>query len=397
MSSRNRSRVLVIALGTAPAALAVALVLVIAASSPGRPLAPAAGRSAGGAASGNTAVDPGTTLPGDPAPAFTLTDQYRTPVTLSRFRGHAVVLAFVDARCTTVCPLTTASMTEALTLLGPAGQAVQLLGVDANPDATRVADVRAYSAAHQMMHSWDFLTGTRRQLTAVWRAYHVYVAASHANIDHEPAVYLIDPQGRERTLYLTQMAYATIPQQAQLIADGLSRIIPGHPVPRRVASLGSGHAIGPGVSATLPVTGGSRDARQVALGPGHPHVLVFLASWLSEVSDVPRQLQALDRYQREALLHGWPTVVAIDEVPAEPTRDALGRLLRQAGPLSYPVVADTSGRVADGYRVQDLPWIELTTSSGHIHDRHDGWLSTRSLARAGRPHRQLRPEPFRAH
>jgi len=110
-----------------------------------------------------------------------------------------------------------------------------------------VADVRAYSAAHQMMHSWDFLTGTRRQLTAVWRAYHVYVAASRANIDHEPAIYLIDPQGRERTLY-------------------------------------------------LPVTGGSRDARRVALGPGHPHVLVFLASWLSEVSDVPRQLQALERY-----------------------------------------------------------------------------------------------------
>ena len=44
MSSRNRSRVLVIALGTAPVALAVALVLVIAASSPGRPLAPG-GRS----------------------------------------------------------------------------------------------------------------------------------------------------------------------------------------------------------------------------------------------------------------------------------------------------------------------------------------------------------------
>ena len=233
-----------------------------------------------------------------------------------------------------------------------------------------------------MMHSWDFLTGTHRQLTAVWRAYHVYVAASHGNIDHEPAIYLIDPQGRERTLYLTQMAYATIPQQAQLIADGLSRIIPGRPSPRRVASIGSGHAIGPGASTSLPVTGGSRDARQVALGPGHPHVLVFMASWLSEVSDVPRQLQALERYQHEALSRGLPTVVGIDEIPAEPARDALARLLHQTGRLSYPVVADTSGRVADGYRVRDLPWIEFTSPSGHILDRHDGWLSTGSLARA---------------
>ena len=133
MSSRSRSRILIIALGTAPVALAVALVLVIAASSSSRSLGRPAGQSADGAASGNTAVDPGTTLPGDPAPNFMLTDQYRTPVTLSRFRGHAVVLAFVDARCTTVCPLTTASMTEALALLGPAGHTVQLLGVERQP------------------------------------------------------------------------------------------------------------------------------------------------------------------------------------------------------------------------------------------------------------------------
>jgi cytochrome oxidase Cu insertion factor (SCO1/SenC/PrrC family) len=70
------------------------------------------------------------------------------------------MLAFVEARCTTVCPLTTVSMSEAVTLLGAAAaRHVQMLGVDANPDATRVADVRAYSAAHQMMRSWDFLTG----------------------------------------------------------------------------------------------------------------------------------------------------------------------------------------------------------------------------------------------
>ena len=52
----------------------------------------------------------------------------------------------------------------------------------------------------------------------------MYVAASHGNIDHEPAVYLIDAQGRERTLYLTQMAYASVAQQAELMASGLSRL-----------------------------------------------------------------------------------------------------------------------------------------------------------------------------
>ena len=312
-------------------------------------------------------------------------------MSLSQFRGQAVVLAFVDARCTTVCPLTTASMTEAVSLLGAAADRhVQLLGVDANPDATRVADVRAYSAAHQMMRSWDFLTGSGRQLAAVWRAYHVYVAASHGSIDHEPAVYLIDAQGRERTLYLTQMAYATVGQQAQLLADGLSRILPGHPVPRHAADLPSAPNIGPRTHARLPVIGGSRTT-PAEIGPGRPHLVVFVASWLSEVCDLRRRLQVLDAYQREAARNGWPAVLAIDETAAETTLHALAPLLARTRPLSYPVAADTSGRVADGYGVQDLPWIEVTSSRGHIVYRHDGWLTVAGLARAAA--RAAQPTP----
>jgi len=32
--------------------------------------------------------------------------------------------------------------------------------VDANPAATSVSDVMAYSRAHGMVNQWDFLTGT---------------------------------------------------------------------------------------------------------------------------------------------------------------------------------------------------------------------------------------------
>ena len=45
-------------------------------------------------------------------------------------------------------PLTTQSMPEVKQLLGPAGDKVQLLGIDANPDATSVADVLSYWRAH---------------------------------------------------------------------------------------------------------------------------------------------------------------------------------------------------------------------------------------------------------
>jgi cytochrome oxidase Cu insertion factor (SCO1/SenC/PrrC family) len=368
-----------------PVLLAAGLVAVIM-SLHGSRAAPSAGSPApAGQASSNPDVDPGTSLPGTPAPAFALTDQFGKTVTLRQFRGKAVVLAFVDSRCTTVCPLTTWSMTQAVAMLGPAAaRNVQLLGIDANPDAIRVADVRAYSQAHEMMSSWDFLTGSPGQLAAVWRAYHVYVAASHGNIDHEPAIYLIDPSGRERTLYLTQMAYAGVTQQAELLANGLSRLLPGHPVPRGGVPMTLAKSIGPGTTTSLPVIGGERGAGQVLLGRGRAHVVVFLASWVSEVSDLPAELRVLAAYQREALRHGWPTVVVIDESQTETTPGAMAADLARAGggALGYPVAADTGGRLADGYGVQDLPWIEVTSPGGQILYRHDGWLPAAALARA---------------
>src|SRR6266705_2760845 len=110
------------------AAVAVAVVVVrAAAGGPGTAGRRAAPDATSRAALANPGLDPGTPLLGRPAPGFELTDQ---------FRGQVVLLAFVDSRCTTICPLTTVSMTEAVRLLGPgAAGRVQLLGVDANPDA----------------------------------------------------------------------------------------------------------------------------------------------------------------------------------------------------------------------------------------------------------------------
>src|SRR5260370_39217116 len=76
----------------------------------------------------NSNVDPGTSLPVVPAPSFALTNQFGADISLRQFRGKAVVLAFVDARCTSICPLTTLSMTEAIGMLGrAAARDVQLL------------------------------------------------------------------------------------------------------------------------------------------------------------------------------------------------------------------------------------------------------------------------------
>jgi len=82
---------------------------------------------------------------------------------------------------------------------------------------------------------------------------------------------------------------------------------------------------------------------------------------------------------------GLPPLTAIDEAVTEPSPDSAAAFLRQLGvPLDYPVALDTTGRIADGYGVQDQPWFVLTTASGKIAWHHDGWLSVSALEAAVR-------------
>ncbi|MGN6870576.1 MAG: SCO family protein, partial [Solirubrobacteraceae bacterium] len=145
-------------------------------------------KSANDTLQSNPYLDPGTQLSGL-APDFTLSDESDAPVSLHSFRGKVVILAFNDSECTTICPLTTTAMVDAKRMLGAAGRRVQLLGIDANPAATAVRDVRAYSEAHGMVHQWNFLTAPLPKLKRVWSAYHIGVAIERGQIDHTPALY----------------------------------------------------------------------------------------------------------------------------------------------------------------------------------------------------------------
>jgi cytochrome oxidase Cu insertion factor (SCO1/SenC/PrrC family) len=333
------------------------------------------------AAAANPDLDPGTSQGGRAAPDFQLVNQFGQQMSLSQFRGKVVVLAFTDSECTTVCPLTTVSMVEAKDLLGAAGDEVQLLGIDANPAATKVSDVMAYSRAHAMVNQWDFLTGSPAQLRAVWKAYYIYVAIAKGQVDHTPALYVIDQRGREEKVYLTTMAYASVGQEAQVLAQEVASLLPGHP---RLASQGSlAHITGLGPTAR--VTLAAAPSGTITIAPGHAHLLVFFASWLSETSDLKSELTALSGYARKEGPGKLPQLVGVDEAVTEPSPDSARSFLAQLGhPLGYPVALDTTGRVADGYGVQDQPWYVLTSATGKILWQHDGWLPVSAVMAAAR-------------
>jgi cytochrome oxidase Cu insertion factor (SCO1/SenC/PrrC family) len=323
----------------------------------------------------NPQLDPGARL-NAPAPDFALTDQFGKRVKLSSLRGKVVVLSFNDPECTTICPLTTTALLHAKTLLGPAASRVALIGVGANPQATEVKWVRAYSRAHGMLHKWSFLTGSLRELKRVWRAYFIEAAVENGSIDHTPATFLIGPDGREARLYETPMAYSSVNQFGYELARSIAGLLPGHPRLQGKVSLARPMLYGPHDRVALPRAGGG----SVRLGPGSgPHLVLFFDTWETEITDLSKQLEALNRYQAAARRQGLPPLVAIDEGGVEASARALPRFLHALPhPLSYPVAVDRSGTVADGYRVLDSPWLELVSDKGRI-------LFAESLAERGWP------------
>jgi len=335
----------------------------------------------------NPDLDPGTSL-SEVAPNFTLTDQFGQPVSLRSYRGKVVILAFNDSECTTVCPLTTAALVDAKAMLGSAASQVQLLGIEANPKATAIDDVLSYSQLHGMLYQWRFLTGSLPQLESIWKDYSVGVTVSQNEVDHEPAIFVINQQGRLEKLYLTQLAYSAVPQLGQLLADEVSSLLPSHPTVHSHLSYAQVATVGPAYPTTLP----GADGGYVSLGPGQPgepnqaRLYLFFATWDQEITSLGGQLDALNAYQSAAAAAHLPGLTAIDEGSVEPSASALPNFLgRLTRPLSYPVAIDDSGQVADGYGVQGEPWLMLAAPSGEViwswEVSTSGWLSTASLDR----------------
>ncbi len=340
----------------------------------------AALRARGSAAGANA----GTALGGVPAPGFTLTDQFGRRVGLAQFRGRAVVLAFVDSRCTTICPLTAATLRESQLLLGRSAARVQLLAVNVNAGANSVADMRQWSARRGMLHHWLFLTGTGNALRAVWKAYGVYVQVLNGALMHDAAVYVIGPRGGERELCTTQPS----PLQADILAQGRDlataaartlglRLAPRQTGPVPVpAFVPYGVATGTGsfaVRALVPLVAGR--PQPVRVGEGAPALVDFFSPTCEACR---RELPVLAAYARASRSAALPRPVMVDlDFGGFAGLATMPRSLRAAPP--FPIVLDATGSLTDTCGVTALPYLALTSAHGRILWRHAGTMALPAL------------------
>ena len=326
-------------------------------------------------------VDPGTALGGIPAPGFVLTDQFGRRASLAAWRGKVVVLAFVDSRSTTLSPLTAQTLLDASRLLGRGMRQVQLVGINANPTYTSVADTRAWSRRHGMTRHWLYLTGSAATLKRVWSRYDVSVQTVGSNVIQSPSVFVIDSQGRERSVFMTSGIAANVRYEADVLARTVNRWLPS---PVTLKPLGALRGQAP-VAVTAPTKGAfvlagldrAGSPTTIHVGSGQAHLVAFFATWCHACKE---DLAILNRYQRGRGA-GDPSVIAVDLRLAEPST-AYVKAFALRSRLSFPVALDATGVVADAYGVTSLPALAVVDASGRILWQHSGVLSLPALRAA---------------
>jgi protein SCO1 len=153
-------------------------------------------------------------------PQFALRDSLGRMVRLAQFRGKAVILTFIYDHCPDTCPLIVANLHNALLKLGSAAIKLQIIAVSVDPNGDTPATVKTFLTAHDMTGRMEYLIGTFKQLSPVWREYGVQVQGSPEarEVGHSAFLYGITGRGSALVLYPPTFDPGWIAHDAPILA-----------------------------------------------------------------------------------------------------------------------------------------------------------------------------------
>jgi protein SCO1 len=140
-----------------------------------------------------------------PAPAFSLTTQDSTRLSLKQLRGKVVVITFIYTRCADTCPLLTAKMAGLQARLGTDfGSKVFFVAITVDPEQDTPVILKRYAETHGVdLAGWAFLTGTPGEIREVARQYGVvYTTRPRGDVDHTLLTSIVDTSGTLRVQYM---------------------------------------------------------------------------------------------------------------------------------------------------------------------------------------------------
>jgi protein SCO1/2 len=141
--------------------------------------------------------------PALPAPGLALQGSDGKPLTLQRFRGKVVMLAFGFTSCGEVCPITLATLAGARKKLGEDAADVQVVYVTVDPERDDAARMKKYLANFDPTFVGG--VGSRAEIDAAQKSFGIsstrqVAADGNYTIGHSSSIYLIDREGRLRAV-----------------------------------------------------------------------------------------------------------------------------------------------------------------------------------------------------
>ncbi|GAB4390495.1 MAG: SCO family protein [Thermodesulfovibrionales bacterium] len=129
-------------------------------------------------------------------PDVTLVDQDGETVALRELLDSEkpVLVDFIFATCTTVCPVLSAGFSNLQKKLGPQAEQVRLVSISIDPDNDRPEIMKQYLERYNAQAGWVFLTGAHDDIVRVMRAFDAYV---ENKMSHYPLIILHAPGSRE--------------------------------------------------------------------------------------------------------------------------------------------------------------------------------------------------------
>ena len=137
---------------------------------------------------------------------FSLVDPDGKVRTLADFKGKVVVMFFGYTQCPDVCPTTLTEMQQAMTLLGPQSDKVQVLFVTVDPERDTAAILKQYVPAFDPRFL-GLRPADAAALEKVAKDFKIYykkvpgTSPGSYTMDHTAGSYAFDPEGRLR-LYI---------------------------------------------------------------------------------------------------------------------------------------------------------------------------------------------------
>lgn len=135
---------------------------------------------------------------------FKLTDQDGKIFQFANARGKLLLVTFVFTTCPDVCPLFTANFaTIQRTLEQKKIIDYHLLTITTDPERDTAPVLKAYAERFKAdFKNWSFLSGTRAELSKVWKIFGVNVTKTESGqVQHTSFTTLVDREGKRRVDY----------------------------------------------------------------------------------------------------------------------------------------------------------------------------------------------------